>query len=80
MAKPNYLIEMSNDSYTLRDENGIAPLKIVEYIEQYGKPTNLEGRFGERSRRSDGFDVAGIDKFLSRDASWFPVPESEAEI
>lgn len=79
MTKPNYLVEMSNDTFTLRDEAGIAPAKIVEFIGQYGQPTHLEGRFGERSKRADGFDVAGIDKVLSRDSSWFPTPEPEEQ-
>jgi hypothetical protein len=79
MTKPNYLVEMSNDVRTLRDENGISPEAIVDFLAKAGPPTHLEGRFGERSKRADGFDVAGIDKFLSRDASWFPTPETLIE-
>ena len=75
MTTPNVLVEMSNDAHSHRDANGLSPEQITQFIERHGRPTRLEGRFGERSKRADGFDVAGIDKFLSRDASWFPASE-----
>ena len=73
----NRLIEMSNDHHTVRDENGISPETIAVFLAEAGLPTHLEGRFGERSKRADGFDVAAITKFLSRDSSWFPTPEEQ---
>jgi hypothetical protein len=76
MTKPNFLVEISNDARTIRNPNGLSPQEVADFLANAGQPTRLEGSFGERSNRPDGFDAAAIVKFLSRDSSWFSTEAS----
>jgi hypothetical protein len=89
MPVQNFLVEMSNDLATIRDEKGISRQRIADFITQHGNPTHLVGGFGEHGRMPDGgysfqhivgpFFLNGSRHvaFLERDSSWFPPDASE---
>lgn len=72
MVTPNFIVEIANERGTRRDPNGLSPEQITDFIERFGNPTSLVGRFGERSTNDRGFDAADIVRILNRDSSWFP--------